>query len=375
MDEWTPVLALPNLDMRGTLECPYAAIVGPTDPRIWALRDAHPKLTTFLSKFSGQFGEQVWPSLLLLRTDAPPSYYTPEAVSAFRDILSLSVVPYARTTRLRFDRASGLAFTNTFQFYPWMLDRQFEDMILINPAQVHAHLLEEFKGQSFAEQSQASIMWNNIDVPLARKLLNRWIERFSGKPVAWKDKALFRSLNMANEAGRIPALAASVFYDTGRSLALRVSAYEILAHPGGTGQSNFSTVSGLLESVKWHDQKLAVPTHTISGRTPQLKQLATWVCRRIYDLRNDFLHGNDVDGKALLLNGKPVIDFAACLYRLALTGFLDLHFNLTMPPAEQSEAVAQFISQRREFLKFQSAFEIAVATAVSSTVVGGILSL
>jgi hypothetical protein len=24
MDEWTPVLALPNLDMSGTLECPYA---------------------------------------------------------------------------------------------------------------------------------------------------------------------------------------------------------------------------------------------------------------------------------------------------------------------------------------------------------------
>jgi hypothetical protein len=111
MDEWTPVLALPNLDMRGTLECPYAAIVASTDPRVEKLRGAHPRLTTFLSKFSGQFREQVWPSLLLLRTDAPPSYYTAEAVSAFRDILSLSVVPYARTTRLRFDRANGLAFT------------------------------------------------------------------------------------------------------------------------------------------------------------------------------------------------------------------------------------------------------------------------
>jgi hypothetical protein len=273
-------------------------------------------------------------------------------------------VPYARTRRLRFDRASGFAFTNTFQFYPWMLDKQFEDMILINPAQIHAHLLEEFKGQSFPEQSQASIMWNDIDVPLARELLNRWIERFSGNPVAWKDKALFRSLNMANEAGRIPALAASVFYDTGRSLALWVSAYEILAQPGGTGQSNFGTVSGLLESVKWRDQKLAAATHTIPGRTPQQKQLATWVCRRIYDLRNDFLHGNDVDGAALLLKGKPVIDFAACLYRLALTGFLDLHFNLATPAADQTEAVAQFINQRMEFMKYQSAFESAVATAI-----------
>jgi hypothetical protein len=364
MDEWTPVLALPNLDMRGTLECPYAAIVAPSDPRVEKLRNAHPKLTTFLSKFSGQFREHVWPSLLLLRADAPQSYYTAEAVAAFRDVLSLSVVPYARTTRLRFNRASGLAFTNTFQFYPWMLDKQFEDMILINPAQMHLHVLEEFKGQAFPEQSQASIMWNDIDIPLARELLNRWIVRFSGKPVAWKDKALFRSLNMANEAGRIPALAASVFYDTGRSLALWVSAYEILAHPGGAGQSNFGTVSGLLESVKWHDPKLAAATHAIPGRAQQQRQLATWVCRKVYDLRNDFLHGNDVDGPALLLNGKPVIDFAACLYRLSLTGFLGLHFNVAMPSADQTEAVAQFIGQRRDFMKFQSAYESAISAAI-----------
>jgi hypothetical protein len=59
MDEWTPVLALPNLDMRGTMECPYAAIVAPSDPRVEKLREAHPKLTTFLSKFWGQFREQV----------------------------------------------------------------------------------------------------------------------------------------------------------------------------------------------------------------------------------------------------------------------------------------------------------------------------
>ena len=52
MDEWTLVLALPNLDMRRTLECPYAAIVAPTDARVENLRAAHPKLTTFLSKFS-----------------------------------------------------------------------------------------------------------------------------------------------------------------------------------------------------------------------------------------------------------------------------------------------------------------------------------
>jgi len=364
VDEWAPVLALPNLDMRGTIECPYAAIVPPTDDRVWKLRNDHPKLTTFLSKFSGQFREKVWPSLMLLRTDAPKSYYTPEAVTAFRDIISLSVVPYARTTRLRFNRASGLAFTNTFQFYPWMLDKQFEEMILLNPAQRHIHLLEEFEGQSFPEQPQASIMEADIDFPLARELLNRWVVRFSESPVAWKDKALFRSLNMANEAGRIPALTAAIFYDTGRSLALWVSAYEILAHPGGAGQSNFKTVSAVLESVKWLNTKLSAATHVIPGKTPQHKQLATWICKKVYDLRHDFLHGNDVEGPALMLNGKPVIDFAACLYRLVVTGFLDLHFNVPTPPSEDAEAVGAFAAQRMKFNKFQRAYEDALLAAM-----------
>jgi hypothetical protein len=112
---------------------------------------------------------------------------------------------------------------------------------------------------------------------------------------------------------------------------LWVSAYEILAHLGGTGQSNFGTASGLLEKVKWLDTKLAAATHTIPGKTPQQKQLATWICRKVYDARDDFLHGNEVDAAVLNLNKKPVTDFAACLFRLALTSFVDLNFNVAMP--------------------------------------------
>lgn len=364
MDKWKPVLALPNLDMRGAIECDHAAILSPVDPRVEKLRTDHPNLTTFLSKFRGQFGEQVWPSLLLLHTDAPPSCYTAEAVTAFRDVISLSVVPYARSARLRFDKAHDLAFTNTFQFYPWMLDKNYEDMILTNPANLHVHLLSEFHGQSFPEQGHTSIMERDIDLPLAKELLNRWVVRFTAATVEWKDKALFRSLNMANEAGRIPALTAGVFYDAGRQLALWVSAYEIVAHPGGQGQSNFGTVSALLENVKWLNPKLAAVAHTIPNKTPQVKQLATWICRRVYDLRNDFLHGNDVDPDALKLNGKPVTDFAACLFRLLLTGFLDLHFNVRMPPSGNVEEVAAFISHRMAFNKFQRAYEDALLKAI-----------
>jgi hypothetical protein len=332
VDEWKPVVVLPNLDMRGTIECDHAAIVPPTDRRVEKLRADHPRLTTFLAKFSGQFGEQIWPSLLLLHADSPKSYYTAEAVTAFRDILALSVVPYARATRLRFDRANSLVFTTAFQFYPWMLDKNFEEMLLVNPGQMHIHLLEEFHGQAFPEQSQSTIFERQLDLPLAKELLNRWVTRFSDEAANWKDKALFRSLNMANEAARIPALTAAVFYDVGRSLALWVSAYEILAHPGGTGQSNFNTVAATLESVKWCSAKLSAAAHTIPGKTPLPRQLATWICRKVYDLRNDFLHGNDVDGPA--------------------------------PADDDAEATGKFISRRMQFNRHQMAYEGALLTAV-----------
>jgi hypothetical protein len=363
MDEWTPMVVLPNLDMRCTFECKHAAIVPLADYRVEKLCANHPRLAIFLSKFSEQFGDQVFPSLLLLHTDAPESYFTAEAVTAYRDILSLSVVPYARALRLHFNRASNLVFTNIFQFYPWMLDKNFEKMLLVNPALTHVHLLEEFRGQTFPEQSQASIMEGDIDWPLARELINRWIVRFSEKDAEWEDKATFRSLNMANEAARIPALTAATFYDVGRSLALWVSAYEILAHPGGTGKSDFNTVSTKLESVKWNDAKLKATAYTV-GRLPQQKQLATWICKKVYDLRNDFLHGNDVEPGALTLNGKVIIDFAACLFRLMLTGLLDLHFNTPMPPSSNTDAVGRYIAQRMKFNRFQDKYEEALLTAI-----------
>jgi len=363
VDEWEPVVVLPNLDMRGTIECEYASIVAPSDDRVWKLREAHPQLTTFLSKFFNQYHEQVWPSLLLLRTDAPGSYRTAEAVCAFRDILALSVVPYARTSRLRFGRPNGLAFTNTFQFYPWMLTRTYQGIELQSPSHRDVNLVDGFEGHSFPEQPQASIMERDIDFPLAKRLLDRWGVRFSQERAEWKDRALFRSLNMANEAGSVPANTAMTFYDVGRSLALWVSAYEILAHPGGNGWSGFSTVTAELEKAKWRSSRLSEKAYTIDGKSPQQVQLAAWVCRKVYDLRDDFLHGNDVDGRGLFLNGNAMIDYAACLYRLELTGLLDLHFSRDVPDTQDTDATAAYVAARLHFDRFQDTYESALLTA------------
>jgi hypothetical protein len=106
-------------------------------------------------------------------------------------------------------------------------------------------------------------MEGDTDIPLAKAFLERWVTRFPQASTAWSDRALFRSLNMANEAARMPALVASTFYDVGRTLALWVSAFEILAHPGGSRHSNFTTVSDIIEKVKWLDPELGAAVHNI----------------------------------------------------------------------------------------------------------------
>ena len=360
--EWVPILILPNLDMTTTLESQYATIVPPTDRRVQELCADHPNLAKLLWKFLGQFGERVRPSLLLMRSDTPNSYYNTEGITAFRDILSLSVVPYARATRLCVGRSAASIYTNAFQFYPWMVDRNTDEVISSNSAQLHIHELVKFFGQSFPEQPRVSITRSDIDQPLVAELLNRWFVRFASGTPEWKDRALFRSLNMANEAARIPASTATVFYDVGRSLALWVSAYEILVHPGGKGRSGSAAVCAMLERVKWHRKKLTESTYVI-GRKSEKKPLATWICKRIYDLRNDFLHGNEVRPSDLTLNNQPIIDFAGCLYRLVLTAFLDIEVH---PPLEDADSDSQYFRSRMGVHRFQLRYEDALLKAIAS---------
>lgn len=364
MDDWIPIFVLPNLDSRGKVECEIAAIVPLDDPRVSKLVKDHPIFGTFLSKFKSQFGTQVAPSILMVHASAPSSVMTPEAVTGLRDVLSLSVVPYARAHRLVHDRRSGFVFASAFQLYPWMLDAKYENIIMANPGEMHLHVVEEFDGQTFAEQSPQTLMEGDVDLALANELLRRWVARFSTPQPDWHSKALFRSLNMANEAAGIPAPTASVFYDVGRSLALWVSACEILAHPGGNQPSNFGTVAAVLESVGWLDNRLSNATYQVGPKPQHVGTLATWIYKAIYELRNDFLHGNDVDGPALLLNGKPIIDFAGCIYRAALTGVLDVRFKEQAPDGDNLEAMTRFVGERRRFNRYQEIFERALLKAI-----------
>jgi hypothetical protein len=363
MADWSPILVLPNVDMRGSVKTAKAALTKRDDTRVQEIIKEHPSFGSFLSKFKGQFGEKVYPSILLLRKDAGASYFTATAVSAFRDLVACSVVPLARARRLKYVRPQPLAYSNIFAFYPWMIDKNFDDLIISTPAVLGTHLLSEFKGQSFPEQSQASVFESDIDVPLAKALLATWTKRYGPTDETWEDRALFRSLNMANEAARMPAVTAATFYEFGRSLALWVSAFEILTHPGGEGEANIHTVFAALKNASWTDETLAEEKYPV-GKKQTLRNLACLVCDRIYALRNDFLHGNEVTADQLTVGkeARQMIDYAACLYRFALAARLKLTFPGEMPCLDEPKKFGKYIADHMAFESPQKEYEDALET-------------
>jgi hypothetical protein len=362
MIEWKPMVVLPNLDLSATIDCGIAALVPSNDERIKTICKTHPQFTRFLSKFKNQFQQQVWPAVIILRGDAADSYRTTEAVAGFRDLVSLSTVLYRRSISLKYNRPNQLCFSNTFAIYPWMMDNKFEDLISFTPAVSAIHVVEEFGGQSSPEIPVTPATEGDFDKSLLMILLGRWTKRYSGQTVDWPDRALFRSLNMANQAALTPGATDSTFYDVGRTIALWISALEILAHPEAS-MSGKDTVYALLEKVEWTLPDLAAVDYDIGNRG-QKKVLACWICSTLYELRNDFLHGNAVLAGALLsATKKPMIHYAACLYRLALTSFLPVTFP-TLPADSASNAIGKWMSERMSFRAYQRTIEGALRTAI-----------
>lgn len=372
-DEWKPVFVLPNLKLDQPIEGELAALVPSGDQRVVALGTAHPRFKRFLAKFTDAFGVVIEPSILLVRSDAPRAFFVVDAIASFRDAIALSVIPHGRAHALLYPHQHRIEYANTFSFYPWMIDKQYDEVLMRTFGFTGIHELRRFKGQSSPELFISTLRRSDdIDEPLLEKLLERWRIRYSAKQSTWRDQALFRSLNMANQACQMPATVDVTHYDMGRSLALWVSAFEILAHPG-MGRSGLRAVYNLLESVDW-DCKASRPRRFLSyedGRYATRRPMASWLYGEIYQLRNAFLHGNPVDPKDLMLKVRTsagtskrwLFHYPAQLFRLALTSFLPLTHSRELPPVSDVVAFTHASNAIWKFYRFQRTFEEALHTS------------
>ena len=163
---------------------------------------------------------------------------------------------------------------------------------------------------------------------------------YSAEKKDWSDISLFRSLNMAHHASQLPAGTDTTRLDIGRMVALWVSAFEILAHPA-IGKSGTKSVFELLNSVQWEKKACRAKRYHAevrNGVTIKNSTFFSWLYGELYRARDQFLHGNPITRKTEIVPGLPrvsLLQYAAPLYRMALTAFLGL--RLQMPPYQTAQ--------------------------------------
>jgi hypothetical protein len=324
---------------------------------------AHPQFREFLARFTDAFNTALDPVVFIARDDGILKLKdTQGALLSFRDLVAMSVIPYARAYALVYKNAHRISYSNSFWLHPWMVAKDDNGLAASTPAFAGFHLVEEFHGQSSPEVPVMQL--DELDAPLFEALLRRWKRHYLGKRQRWQDRALFRSLNMATQAAQLPAGMGTTLYDLGRIAALWVSAFEILAHPR-TDRSGLRYVYPFFEQVVYLDRKVRWKKYSAYMGTKKpwpRRPLPCWLYGRLYRGRNAFLHGNPVSPKTLQPGDMKVSLFwlAPPLYRLALTGALNLSFPRKLPKGADANRLAEFANARMDFNDYQHLAERAL---------------
>jgi hypothetical protein len=329
MDEWLFFGLLHNLTVKSSIGNNYISVAPLTDPRVDSLRKRSPAFCKFVESFTDQFERQRHPSLLLLRKrkNVPPR---PEGVLDFRNALAISSITQAWERYLGWgSQFDHLRFSNYFDFYPYTLTQDEAYLRTHTASLLGADTADRFHGQCSPSLGRSAL--NNepfFDAVLFAALLDKWVEYHVKKKRGWSTRALFRSLGMAYRASALPPLD---LYDLGTNLALWVSAFEILVHPG-KGAIGYKEVLDLLgNGIFLYNPKLEYRSYTIlegKKKQPRKVTLAQKTYYEIYQTRNAFLHGNPVHDSNLFpgrkLKHTMLTMGVVLIYKCALMAFLKM---------------------------------------------------
>jgi hypothetical protein len=162
--------------------------------------------------------------------------------------------------------------------------------------------------------------------------------------------ALLRSLQIAYSACKMPTDNRSSVYDYGVKVGLWISAFEILFHPGSSGNIGYKDIVMELNKYVLIDPQISDKKRLIGSDTHT--NIVGLVYKDIYDKRNDFYHGNEISKNGLdIFNRKefpPVTHIAPVIYLMALNVFLQSKGLLNHPPAQTlAESTLNYVMQKR----------------------------
>lgn len=350
---WLPLAVFSNFEVcDGAIEAGPVAFASQRDPRVEQIAEGAIVHRVFLNRFRDAFGDWKSPTLLIMSPNAVGDYRTVEAMASIRDVLSASVVPLARARYILGGQLSApLCFSRTLDFYPWRVQDNGAELVMLNPNVRAIEDVDHFEGQVSPELQTAKLSKNDLDAPLFYKLVDAWRAAYALDAPADTNVALIRSLDMMHHASQLPALQDTRKFDYGRLTALWVSAFEILAHPGPKYGVKVRNVADRIHEADWSDRSLA--------------ELSVAVYKRLYRARNAFLHGNAIRDQHLFTGeqGLPLHHFAAPIYRMALSSFLGIRAEMPDVQQEDRELLRRQMLDYWEIRSPRDSMEEAIALA------------
>lgn len=351
MSKWLFAYLMPHTGFLQPIEHYPLALVPPNDPRLIENEATSKAVSQLTSNFSDQFGKKVRPAALLVYADALKSmnFYK---VLCFRNAVAVASIIDAATMQYSGGRVGYPQWADYFDLYAFTVTPDNVDLVTQSLLKMELNKPDKFSGQRAPHLVTSERLSFGFDKRIFEGCMRFWDRRFISNRNEWKTRVLFRSLEIATQASRVPAVGTKnpTIHDLGVGIALWVSAFEILSHPR-TGQANLGTVLNLLDLDGWLDPKLESKRFKVQyprGTTLNIN----WIQRFYYELyraRNDFLHGNPVAAGRLFptkrAGGPTLLHIAPLIYKAALVNVL---------PGEKSKAKKGDLAHLTEFLSSQS---------------------
>jgi len=295
MIQYNYIATIASLDIKKCIETSELAIIGTQDPRYQQLKKASTNQNKFINSFKTPFGVKILPSIIIRDSSLPKVQL--DYLCSFRTSIAVSSVIYSLVTSFRLQRQFGIPTTEVFDFYPISLTQDKKNLFYQTASNKGINSLDNFKGQS----NPVYIDAQNLDFEYDTELLKSLLAILSKQGKKREDKIfkskLFRSIQMANFAMRVPFFNFFNKVDLGTSLSLWVGAFETLAHPLN-GAVEFNHVSDILKSVPWLKSSLKVkanrPIYSLKAKPKKNDKttLPVQIFGRLFNTRNMYLHGN-----------------------------------------------------------------------------------
>lgn len=328
---WHFAFLLPHARLKEPIERGPLAFVPASDSRLIGLAKTVPSVGRLVSRITDQFGRKVEPSAVLIRSDVPKSIDF-HAIVSFRNTIAICGIIDAWVRTLANGNTGTTRWSDYFDFYAFTAGKD-DWLNAFSAANHEVDHAANFCGQRAPHLPPSKHLTFEFDHFLLDECLRQWDRMFLQNRARRKLRVLFRSIEIACLAMRVPGIGTREpsIHDYGIGIALWVSAFEILSHPGNAGV-NLNVVLDVLSEYEWIDPKLRSNSFIVN-RKKKRGTFAQKLYFALYTARNAFLHGNRVTQGKLFPMCKPtgpsLLACAPLLYRVAVLKFLSANQSLT----------------------------------------------